>query len=267
MQWNGSVVVITGASRGIGKATALAAAGKGATVGLMARTEAELAAVLKEAGGKGAIAVADVGDGEQIRAALAQLERDLGPVDILVANAGIGAYGPFADIDPADIERIVRVNTLGTLYAVRAVVPGMIERRRGHIVTIGSIAGRIGSPFEAAYAASKFAQVGFTEAISVELSPYNVGVSMVNPGPVQTDFFDARGHAYARSRPKQVPAEDVAAAVIKAVETNRLEQFVPRWFSPAVMVRHLLPGIFVSGTRRSMKTELAEDERKRATPR
>jgi len=90
---------------------------------------------------------------------------------------------------------------------------------------------------------------------------------MVNPGPVQTDFFDARGHAYARSRPKQIPAEDVAAAVIKAVETNRLEQFVPRWFSPAVMVRHLLPGIFVSGTRRSMKTELAEDERKRATQR
>ena len=85
-----------------------------------------------------------------------------------------------------EIERIVRVNVLGTAHAIRAVVPGMIERRRGHIVTIGSIAGRIGSPFEAIYSATKFAGVGLTEALVVELEPYGIGVSMVNPGPVAT---------------------------------------------------------------------------------
>ena len=88
------------------------------------------------------------------------------------------------------------MNVLGTVHAIRAVVPGMIQRRRGHIVTMGSIAGRIGSPFEAIYAASKFAAVGLTEALVVELEPYGIGVSMVQPGPVATDFGAARGKAF-----------------------------------------------------------------------
>jgi short-subunit dehydrogenase len=86
---------------------------------------------------------------------------------------------------------------------------------------------------------------------------------MVNPGPVQTDFFDARGHSYDRTRPKQVPAEQVAAAVIRAIEKGRLEQLVPGWFKPAVVVRHLVPPLFEWGTRRSFTKELAEDEKSR----
>jgi short-subunit dehydrogenase len=198
-----------------------------------------------------------------LTAALADLETSLGGLDVLVANAGIGAYGAFADIDMEFAERLIRVNVLGTLHAVHAVLPGMIARRRGHIVVLGSIAGRIGAPFEAVYSASKFAQVGFTEALAVEVSPYGVGVSMVNPGPVQTDFFDARGHSYDRTRPKQVPARQVAEAVLKAVEHDRLEQLVPGWFKPAVVVRHLVPPLFRWGTRRTFTDELAEDERSR----
>ncbi len=196
-------------------------------------------------------------------AVLAALEDELGPPDVLVANAGIGAYGAFADVDPDELERLVRVNVLGTLHVVRAVVPGMIRRRQGHIVTIGSIAGRIGSPFEALYSATKFAQVGFTEALSVELSPYGVGVSMVNPGPVVTDFFDARAHAYDRARPRPVPPQRVAEAVIRAVDTGALEQFVPRCIRHAVAVRHLVPPLFRWGTRRSFRAELAADEARR----
>jgi short-subunit dehydrogenase len=263
MQWRGATAVITGASRGIGRAVALAAAAEGARVGLIARSEADLAAVLAEAGGDGAIAVADAADPEALRAALASLAAELGPVDILVANAGIGAYGAFADLSAQELDRIVHVNVLGTAHAIRAVVPGMIERRRGHIVTMGSIAGRIGSPFEAIYSATKFAGVGLTEALVVELEPYGVGVSMVNPGPVATSVGEARGHPYDRKSPKPVPPEQVATAVIKAVEGDRHEQYVPSAFRPAVVIRHLLPPFFRWGTRRSFTRELAEDRSKR----
>ncbi len=126
-------------------------------------------------------------------------------------------------------------------------------------MVVGSIAGRIGAPFEALYSATKFAQVGLTESLSVELSPYGIGVSMVNPGPVRTSFFSARGHEYDRARPRPVPAEAVDDAVIAAVERRRLEQFVPRWFRFAVASRHVLPGLYQWGTRRTFRRELAAD--------
>lgn len=263
MQWAGATTVITGASRGIGRAVAIAAAAKGARVGLIARSEGDLKAALEECGGRGAYAVADVADSGDLERALASLEAELGPVDVLVANAGIGAYGAFADVTSDEIERIVRVNVLGTAHAIRAVVPGMIERRRGHIVTMGSIAGRIGSPFEAIYSATKFAGVGLTEALVVELEPFGVGVSMIQPGPVATTFGEARGHPYDRSRPRPVPAEQVAAAVIKAVEGAGHEVYVPASFRPAVVIRHLLPPVFRWGSRRSFTKELAADRSRR----
>ncbi|MEX2294176.1 MAG: SDR family NAD(P)-dependent oxidoreductase [Acidimicrobiales bacterium] len=263
MQWHGSAVVITGASRGIGRSVALAAAARGARVGLIARDEDDLRAVLAKIGGRCAYAVADVADPESLSAAIEALEAELGPTDILVANAGIGAYGAFADITTEEIERIVRVNVLGTAHAIRAVVPGMIERRRGHIVTIGSIAGRIGSPFEAIYSATKFAGVGLTESLVVELEPHGVGVSVVNPGPVATHFGEARGHPYDRPRPKPVPAQQVATAVIKAVEGSRHEQYVPASFRGAVMIRHLIPPIFRFGSKKSFVREVAVDRSRR----
>jgi 3-oxoacyl-[acyl-carrier protein] reductase len=266
--WRDKVTVITGASRGIGRAVALAAAAKGAPVGLIARSEDELASVLAEAGGRGAVAVADVADAAALKRAIASLETVLGPTEVLVANAGIGAYGAFAEVTDDEMTNLVAVNVLGMMHAIRAVIPGMISRRRGHIVTIGSIAGRIGSPFEALYSATKFAGVGLTEALVVELEPYGVGVSMVQPGPVATGFGEARGHPYDRKRPKAVPAEDVADAVIRAVEAGRHEQYVPGWLRPAVVTRHLLPPFFRAGTKQSMKKELAADRAAReAAPR
>lgn len=263
MRLAGSTVVITGASRGIGRATALAAAERGARVGLLARDEDELRAVLTEAGGRGALAAADVSDPDALGSALASLEDQLGPTDVLVANAGIGAYGAFADLGAGEAERLVRVNVLGTVHAIRAVVPGMIERRRGHVVTMGSIAGRIGSPFEAIYSATKFAVVGLTEALAVELEPYGIGVSLVQPGPVATGFGEARGHPYDRARPKPVEPEAVAAAVVRAVEGDKQEQYVPGSFRPAVVMRHLFPPLFRWGARKSFTRELALDRSRR----
>ena len=263
MRWGGATTIVTGASRGIGRAVAEAASAHGARVGVIARSEGDLRRVVAGLPGEAGYAVADVADPDALAGALARLEAELGPPDVMVANAGIGAYGAFADLRAEQAERLVRVNVLGTVHALRAVVPGMIERRRGHLVTIGSIAGRIGTPFEAIYSATKFAGVGLTEALVVELEPYGIGVSMVHPGPVASDFGAARGHPYDRERPKPVPAAQVAHAVIRAVERNRHEQYVPAYLRPAVTIRHLVPPLFRWGTKRSFARQIGEDRRRR----
>ena len=257
MRWEGATVAVTGASRGIGRAVARRASERGARVGLIARDAGDLELVRRSLGGDAVVAPADVADRAQVDAALREVEAGLGPVDIVVANAGIGAYGPFADLDVEAVERLVQVNVLGTVYPIKAVLPGMIERRRGHIAIVASVAGRFGSPFEAAYAATKFAQVGLGEALSVELSAHDIGVSVVNPGVVDTSFFEARGHPWTREFPKLISPEQVADALIGAVERDRLETFVPRWFAAAVAVRHLAPRLYAWGTRRSFGAELA----------
>ena len=261
---DGAVVVVTGASRGIGAAVAKAVAARHARVGLIARTADDLHAVLGGLTVEGVTVTADVADRTAIIDAIAQVEAALGPIDVLVANAGIGAYGPLVDMSYEEIERVVHVNVLGTIYPIRAVLPGMVARRRGHVVTIGSIAGRIGSPFEAVYSATKFAGVGLTEAFAVEVAPYGVGVSLVNPGVVATEFGNARGHPYARDRPKPISAESVADAVVAAVERGAAETYVPRWFRPAVLTRHLVPPLFRWGTARSFRAELRADDAKRS---
>jgi short-subunit dehydrogenase len=260
---DGAVVAITGASRGIGAAVAEAVVARRGRVGLIARSTADLEQVLERLGGAGAVVSADVADRASTIDAIAQVEAALGPVDVLVANAGIGAYGPLADMAYEEMERVVQVNVLGTMYTIRAVLPGMMARRRGHIVTIGSIAGRIGSPFEAVYSATKFAGVGLTEAFAVEVAPFGIGVSLVNPGVVATDFGDARGHPYDRQRPKPITAEEVARTVVAAIERDSAERFVPKWFRPAVVVRHLVPPLFRWGTARSFRDELRVDRASR----
>src|SRR5947209_1294373 len=258
MRWDGAVAVVTGGSRGIGREVAKQAAQKGARVGLIARSGRDLEAVLKEIGGRGAVATADVTDQQATEQALAHLASELGPVDILVNNAGIGSYGRVSDLSVEEFERVMRVNYFSCVYATKAVLPSMLERRRGHIVNLASIAGRIGAPMEAAYSASKFAMVGFTEALAFEVGPAGVGVSMVNPGPVETEFFATRGHAYEGSFPKPVSPGRVAHAVIEVVEHDGLERVIPASLRPAVAVRHLLPPLYRRGTARVLSKQLRQ---------
>jgi 3-oxoacyl-[acyl-carrier protein] reductase len=267
MRWEGATVLVTGASRGIGRAVAVAAAGRAARVGLLARSPDALAVVRDEVerhGGRAVVAVADVADVAALERAVAAVRDDLGPVDILVNNAGVGCWGPFVDLPRDDVSRVLAVNLTAVLDLTRLVLPEMIERHQGHIVNVGSVAGRLGVPFESIYSASKFGLAGFTEALAVELGPLGIGVSMVNPGPVATGFADDSGWPATRPRrPRAVPPERVAAAVLAAVEHGHLERVVPRWLRLAHVVRSVVPAAYLAGVRRAVAPQLADFARRR----
>jgi short-subunit dehydrogenase len=224
-------------------------------VGLIARSGDELDDIRSALGSRCAVAVADVGDASAVDAAVASVIGVLGPPDILVNNAGVGAYAAVLEEDPAVFERLMRVNYLGTVHATLAVLPHMAARRRGHIVNVASIAGRLGAPFEAAYSASKFAVVGLSEALAAEVGALGIRVSLVNPGPVATSFTEARGVPFQRRFPRPVRAVRVAAAIVAAIERDRFEQVIPRWLNGGAVVRSLAPGLYRRGLLRSTARE------------
>ncbi len=245
--WKNAVVLITGASRGIGRAMAKAAAERGAKIGLIARSQQELETVLKEIDGQGAISVADVSHPEDVKQAIHTIVEQLGPIDILINCAGIGAFGSFNTAEIDLFEKIMRVNYLGVVYTMKEVLPSMVARHKGCIINIASVAGRMAAPFEAAYSASKFAVVGLTEAVQSEVKSQGVHVSMVLPGPVETDFFATRGSPYPFKSPKPVSPQKVVTAIIAAVEQGLAEKFAPSWLSWAYTARALIPSLHRMG--------------------
>lgn len=258
MKLKDKVVLVSGASRGIGADIARQAVARGSRVGLLARTASDLDRMSDELGARCAAATADVAAPDELRVAVEKISAELGPIDVVVCNAGIGLYGTFLDADVDDLDRVMRTNYLGTVHLLKAVLPDMVARRSGHVVIIGSISGRIGSPFEAGYSASKFAVTGLAEALMVELSPFDIRVSLVLPGPVKTSFFEARGHEYDRARPKPESPEKVAKVALDAVERNRAEAYVSGFMRQAVVSKTLVPPLFQWGTARAFAKELAE---------
>lgn len=253
----GSTAVVTGASRGIGRAAAEELHRRGASVGLVARSAADLEALAGHLGGRAAVAVADVADREAVTAAFEQLSAELGPPDILVNNAGMGAYASVLEESAETYERLMRLNYLGTVYATLAALETMVARRRGHIVNVASIAGRLGAPFEAAYSASKFAVVGLSESLAAEVRPFGVSVSLVNPGPVDTNFTEARGVPFQRKVPRPIRPERVAHAIAGAVEADRFEQTIPRWLRAGSIVRAVAPQLYRRALARDSARESA----------
>lgn len=205
----GRVALITGASRGIGAATARALAGAGANVALASRSGAN-------PGIDGALARAcDVRDATSLQDMARATVDHFGGLDILVVNAGVGAYGPFLDLPIEDLDEMIEVNVKGALYAVRAALPHLLKSDAADIVTIASEAGRRGLPYEATYCASKFAQVGLTRALDHELRERGVRCTSVCPGGVATDF--AMGHGRTPDMPQlagMMSATDVAETVL-----------------------------------------------------
>jgi len=205
----GKVALVTGASRGIGAAVARALAAEGAKLVLASRSGDDL-------GIENALAQpCDVRDPAALESlAAAAVDRFLG-LDILVANAGVGAYGPFLDLPPEHMEEMIDVNVKGTLYAVRAALPYLLQSDSADIVTLASEAGRRGLPYEAVYCASKFAQVGFTAALDHELREQGVRCTNVCPGGVATGFAMGRGRTPDMPELEgMMTAEDVAEVVV-----------------------------------------------------
>ena len=215
--------IITGAGKGIGRAIALALIAEGVHVGLLARTDKdlqELAAAAKKAGLRSAVALADVGDREQVDAAIGKIKNELAPIDILINNAGTGAFGKFLELAPAQWENIIRVNLLGVYYVTRAVLPGMIERSSGDIINISSTAGQRGAPVTSAYSASKFGVMGLTESLMQEVRKHNIRVTALTPSTVATDL--AIDLKLTDGNPEKVmQAEDVAELIIAQLKLNR----------------------------------------------
>jgi short-subunit dehydrogenase len=245
----GSVVVVTGASRGIGAAVARLAAAKGARLGLLARDESELKELAAALPTESLVVPVDVTDKADLIKALRQVRDDLGPIDVLVNNAGIGAYGPFTSGGADQLDQLWPINVAAVAHAMAEVLPDMQARGRGVIVNMTSIAGRIGAPGEAAYCASKFAVIGRSETIRAEVHDSGVRICLINPGPVATDFGAARGHPYDRSFPKPVSAEHVATRTIRSIERGTPEIFIPRWLRPSLIVKNLCPPLFDLGVR------------------
>lgn len=188
----GKVVLVTGGGRGIGRAVALEAARRGARVAVLARTEGEVRGVADAAGKHGgeAIAlVADVAVAEQVASAVHETETELGPVDVLVASAGIVANVPVAKMDEATFDAVVDVNLKGVFLACRAVVPSMLERGTGRIVAVSSISATLGTPGLSAYCAAKWGVVGFVKSLSEEVKGRGVTVTSVLPGSVDTSLL------------------------------------------------------------------------------
>ncbi|MFE6167422.1 3-ketoacyl-ACP reductase [Viridibacillus arvi] len=187
----GKVALITGAGRGIGRATAVAFAKEGIHIGLVGRTLENLQQVAEELiqyDVKVAIATANVADLDSITFAVESIRGELGAIDILVNNAGISKFGKFMDLTPEEWTNIIDVNVKGVYYTTRAVLPEMIERNTGDIINISSTAGQKGAPITSAYSASKAAVIGLSESLMLEVRKKNIRVTTLTPSTVATDM-------------------------------------------------------------------------------
>ena len=243
-------VVVTGASRGIGRAIAQAFAERGCEVGLMARSEEELNELALALPGEGHEALpADVGDRDEVQKAIA----DFGRVDVVVVNAGVAHYGPFRDMDLDKVERMTRINWLGTVNTVAATLPGMLDRASGHVVIVSSGAALRTFPWAAVYGATKSAQRGFAEALRHELSGTGVSLTTVYPGEVESHLHDhekATMPDWYQGKEKAAPAEPLARAVVNAVEEDERAVYYP----PLVRLLRVVHGISPKLADRMLKT-------------
>jgi NAD(P)-dependent dehydrogenase (short-subunit alcohol dehydrogenase family) len=246
----GQVVAITGGARGIGRATAAALIAQGARVAI-GDIEASLAQRTAEELGGGTIGLAlDVTDRDSFDAFLTQVEEQLGPLDVLINNAGIMPIGPFVEETDATAKRMIDINLHGVIFGSKLALERFLPRGRGHLVQIASAAGKAGFPGGATYCATKHAVVGLSEAIRAEVRGTNIGVSVVMPTVVNTEL----GSGLPTTRGiKHVQPEDVADAIVEALQTGRFDVFVPRSMAPVIRFTAVVPRRFAESVRHLLK--------------
>lgn len=221
------VAIVTGASSGIGRAVASRLAREGCRVGLIARREsmlAELAAEIRGFGGTAEPVVADVADRAQVLDAVRHVREQLGPVDLLVANAGLGLPDRLDPLSTDDIERMIRVNYLGVVYAIEMVLPEMLRRGRGHIAAVSSLAAYKGMPGSAGYCASKAAVNAFLEGLRIELAGSGIYVTTICPGFARTEIT-AENPSY---MPGLLDADEAARRILRAIRRRQKVYNFPR---------------------------------------
>jgi short-subunit dehydrogenase len=246
MRFAGQSAVVTGASSGIGWALAKALAGEGARVGLVARRREaleQLAAEISQAGGSAAVAAADVGERQATVTAIHDLSARLGPIDLLVANAGVGAPTGLEPLNVSEIEKMFRVNTFGVIYAIEAVLPEMLQRGRGHLAAVSSLAAYKGLPGESGYCASKSAVNAFMEGLRIQLRGKGIAVTTICPGFVRTPMTAVNDF----SMPFVLEADEAARRIVKALSRRKkvfnfpwqttLLMKLTRWFPDWLMAR------------------------------
>jgi 3-oxoacyl-[acyl-carrier protein] reductase len=217
------VAVVTGAGRGIGRAVAIELGRLGARVVLAARSRTELEETARVIGSSASVIPTDVRKKEDLKRLFEQATTVLGPVDILVNAAGLGIFGPVIDFKDEDFKTLIETNLRGIFFTSRFVLPSMIERRKGHIINIASIAGKVGSANRAVYCASKFGVVGFTESLAEEIRQHGIRASVICPGSTDTRFSPSESSGKARER--MLRPADVAHAV-RMIVTQEPNSFI-----------------------------------------
>ncbi len=235
----GKVILITGASSGIGEALARECARYGASVVLAARRKQrldKLAEDINKFGGEALAVKTDISKEEDVRRMVTVTMKRFKHIDVLVNNAAYGVFGPVDEIPPKEMRRIFNVNFFGMFYCCRETIPVMKKQGKGHIINISSIAGIIALPMTSAYNATKFAMNGFSDAMRRELSPSKIDVSVIYPGSVETEFYENWVNVYDQPVRKQSrllyqSVEAVARAIVRCIRSPRAHVF------PALPIR------------------------------
>ena len=226
----GRRVLVTGASSGIGAATARALAARGAVVGLVARRRDRLAEVLadcRRASPESRMWTADLSDLDALPALLVQVTAELGDVDVLVNNAGAPKRKHVTALTPAEVESVMRLNYFSPIRLSLALLPAMLARGSGVIVNVASLGGRIGIATESAYCGSKFALAGWSEAAAIDLTGTGVTIRLVTPGAFESEIWDQPDNDAPFFEVPKLPASQCADAIVAAIEGDRFETYAP----------------------------------------
>ncbi|MGM9922804.1 MAG: SDR family NAD(P)-dependent oxidoreductase [Bacillus sp. (in: firmicutes)] len=244
-------VVITGASSGLGKEIAIQSARAGAQIVLVARRMERLRQLESEIAARYGVKVhsfqLDVSEMSQIERVFTEIRQTVGVIDVLVNNAGFGLFEEAREIKLSETKQMLDVNVFGVIACTRMVIDSMIERKSGHIINIASQAGKIATPKSSVYAATKHAVIGFTNALRLELAEHHVFVTSVNPGPIETNFFetaDTSGTYVKNVKKYMLNPSEVAKKVVACMLTNKRELNLPGWMSAGTIFFAMFPRIF-----------------------
>ena len=239
------IVVITGTSSGIGKAAAIEFAKRGAKLAIVSRRKEkleELQKSLEQFSTEVLVCPCDVSDKEDVKKMSDAVLEKFGKIDILVNNAGFAIYGMVTNLTIEQIESQMQTNYFGMMYCTKNFLPILQQQNSGHIVNVASVAASFGLPGIAPYCASKFAMLGFSEGLKHELKGTNIGVTVVSPIMVRTNFFDHESFAkMPKYSPTSLDPKTVASAIIRASESSRLEIIVPGIVRIGVWLKHTIP--------------------------